>query len=118
LIAIGRSIKNSVRETDVVFRYGGDEFVVILNEMELEGAKVIAERMRLSVERRVFSIHGMKLKTTISVGIAMYPEHARDQDSLLKLADMAMYSAKELSRNTVHIYTPDLFTDKQEKAAS
>jgi diguanylate cyclase (GGDEF)-like protein len=118
LIAIGRSIKNSVRETDVVFRYGGDEFVVILNEMELEGAKFIAERMRVSVERRVFSIHGMKLRTTISVGIAMYPEHARDQDSLLKLADMAMYSAKELSRNTVHIYTPDLFTDKQEKAAS
>jgi len=118
LIAIGRSIKNSVRETDVVFRYGGDEFVVILNEMELEGAKVIAERMRLAIERRVFSIHGMKLKTTISIGIAMYPEHAKDQDSLLKLADMAMYSAKELSRNTVHIYTPELFTDNLEKAAS
>ncbi|MFM8270576.1 MAG: diguanylate cyclase [Pseudomonadota bacterium] len=118
LIAIGRSIKNAVRETDVVFRYGGDEFVVILNDSEIEGAKVIAERMRLGVERRVFSIHGMKLKTTISVGIAMYPEHAKDQDSLLKLADMAMYSAKELSRNTVHIYTTDLFEDKPEKAAS
>lgn len=118
LIAIGRSIKNAVRETDVVFRYGGDEFVVILNDSEIEGAKVIADRMRLAIERRVFSIHGMKLKTTISIGIAMYPEHAKDQDSLLKLADMAMYSAKELSRNTVHIYTTDLFEDKAEKAAS
>lgn len=117
LIAIGRSIRNSVRETDTVFRYGGDEFVVILNETELTGAKVIAERVRTAIERRIFSIHGIKLKTTISVGIAMYPEHAKDHDTLLKLADLAMYSAKELSRNTVHIYTADLFADKPREAA-
>lgn len=118
LIAIGRSIRNCVREQDMVFRYGGDEFVVILSDLELEGAQMIAERIRLGVERRVFSIHGLKLRTTVSVGISMYPEHAKSQEDLLKLADSAMYSAKEQSRNSVHVYAPAKVQKNLQKRAS
>lgn len=104
LIAIGKSIKHIVREVDLVFRYGGDEFIVILSDSDINGAKMIAERIRIGIERRLFAVQGLKLQTTVSIGIAMYPDHAKSQESLLKLADEAMYSAKERSRNTVHFY--------------
>jgi two-component system cell cycle response regulator len=118
LVAIGKSIRNTVREIDPVFRYGGDEFIVILNDSSQEGAYLIAERIRKGIERRVFSIQGLKLQTTVSIGLAMYPEHAKNQEALLKFADLAMYSAKELSRNKVHIYTPETFENLPKKIAS
>lgn len=107
LIAIGKSIKNTVRDTDPVFRYGGDEFIVILPDLEEEGALLIAERIRKAIERRLFSIRSEKLKATVSIGLALYPHHAKDQDTLVKMADLAMYSAKERSRNSVFIYEPE-----------
>jgi len=116
LVAIGKSIKNTVRESDPVFRYGGDEFIVILPDLEEEGAQLIAERIRKGIERRVFSIRGEKLKATVSIGLALYPRHAKDQDTLIKLADLAMYSAKERSRNTVFIHEPEAFREISQKA--
>lgn len=106
LVAIGKTVRNNVRNIDPVFRYGGDEFVVILSDTNEDGAKEIAERIRKNIERRLFSIQGLKLNATVSVGIAVYPEHAADQETILKLADAAMYSAKESSRNAVHTYSP------------
>ncbi len=103
LIAIGKTIKNAVRNIDPVFRYGGDEFVVILQDSDLKGAQEIGERIRKNIERRVYVIHGQRLQTTVSIGIATYPLHASDQDTLLRLADEAMYSAKKDSRNAVHL---------------
>jgi|GEM_PF-1330317 len=103
LVAIGRTIRNAVRGIDPVFRYGGDEFVVILNDSTTDGAIEIAERIRRNVERRVFLIHGRRLNTTVSIGIASYPQHAQDCETLLKLADEAMYHAKKESRNAVHL---------------
>lgn len=117
LIAIGKSVRNSVRENDLVFRYGGDEFIVILSDTEIEGAKVIAERIRSGIEKRLFSIQQLKLQTTVSIGIAMFPEHAQTQEALLQLADTAMYSAKERSRNVVEIYRPEEMK-KPQKVAS
>jgi len=117
LVAIGKSIKNTVRDSDPVFRYGGDEFIVILPDLEEEGAQLIAERIRKGIERRVFSIRGEKLKATVSIGLALYPRHAKDQDTLIKLADLAMYSAKERSRNTVFIHEPELFRETTQKAS-
>lgn len=117
LIAIGKSIKNSVREIDLVFRYGGDEFVVVLNDMDLEGSTFIAERIRANVARRVFAIHRLKLQTTVSIGVALYPQHAKSQEDLLKLADLAMYSAKERSRNTVEVFSGQLSPLSPQKQA-
>jgi diguanylate cyclase (GGDEF)-like protein len=103
LVAIGKTIKNSVRNIDPVFRYGGDEFVVILQDTALEGAVEIAERLRRQVERREFVIQSHRLRTTVSVGIAVCPEHASEREALLKLADEAMYNAKRGTRNAVSL---------------
>lgn len=105
LVTIGKTIKNAVRRIDAVFRYGGDEFVVILNDTPLEGAREIAERIRKNIERRVFVIQGQRIQTTVSIGIATYPDHASERDDLLRLADEAMYSAKKTTRNAVHLAT-------------
>ena len=103
LIAIGKTIKNSVRNIDPVFRYGGDEFVVILLDTPLDGAAEIAERLRRQIERRLFVIQKQRLQTTVSIGIAAYPEHASEKETLLRMADEAMYSAKRQTRNAVHL---------------
>jgi len=105
LITVGKTIKNAVRRIDPVFRYGGDEFVVILNDTPLDGAHEIAERIRKNIERRVFVIKEQRIQTTVSIGIAAYPDHAADRDDLLRLADEAMYSAKKSTRNAVRLAT-------------
>lgn len=103
LIAIARAIKHTVRNIDLVFRYGGDEFVILLHQTGVNGAREIAERIRKHIERRVFNIQGVRIQTTVTIGLATYPVHAADKDELLRLADEAMYSAKRLSRNAVHL---------------
>ncbi len=103
LVAIAKTIRNTVRQIDPVFRYGGDEFVVILQGSPTQEAKEVAERIRKHVERRVFVFGKQRVQTTVSIGVATYPTHASDQETLLKLADEAMYSAKKTSRNTVHL---------------
>ncbi len=103
LIAIGRTVKKTVRNIDPVFRYGGDEFIVILQDSDLTGSAEIAERIRKAIERRVFLIQGQRLQTTVSIGIACYPAHATDKEDLLRLADEAMYAAKRNERNAVYL---------------
>ncbi len=103
LVAIGKTIRHSVRNIDPVFRYGGDEFVVILTGSDITGAIEIAERIRKHIERRIFVIQGLKMHTTVSIGVAAYPQHTSDPEILIKLADEAMFSAKKGSRNAVKI---------------
>lgn len=103
LVTIAKTIKNAVRKIDPVFRYGGDEFVVILNDSAIDGAMEIAERIRKNIERRVFVIQEARIQTTVSIGLACFPQHAKDSDTLLRMADEAMYSAKRQSRNSVHL---------------
>lgn len=103
LAAIARTIRNTVRRVDPVFRYGGDEFVVILQDAGTKAAAEAAERIRRSVEKRVFLVKDGRLQATVSIGVAVYPDHTDDKETLLKLADEAMYSAKETRRNTVQV---------------
>jgi two-component system, cell cycle response regulator len=107
LVAIAKAVRNCVRNIDPVFRYGGDEFVVILHDTNKEGAREIGERIRRQIERRVFVLQDVKIQTTVSVGIAVYPDHTMERDTLLRLADSAMYSVKRDSRNAVHMAFPD-----------
>lgn len=118
LVTIGKTIKNAVRRIDPVFRYGGDEFVVILNDTGIEGALEIAERIRKNIERRIFVIRDQRIQTTVSIGIATYRDHAQDRDTLLKLADEAMYVAKRETRNAVHLAFGVEGNDRPIKAAS
>ena len=103
--ALGRIIKNAVRRGDVVFRYGGDEFVVLLRNAGPVRAAQIAERLRRQIEMRRFVIRNIPLRTTVSAGLSAFPEHTEDCDRLVQLADAAMYVAKR-RRNQVQMAQP------------
>jgi diguanylate cyclase (GGDEF)-like protein len=103
LAEIGQVFKRIVRETDVVGRYGGDEFVIVLPETPLNGAMVIAERIRKKVEECEFVAHNLSIRLTVSLGVANCPKHTLTAEGLIKKADAAMYRAKELSKNSIKV---------------
>lgn len=108
LVEMGRVLKGCVRDKDVVARYGGDEYVVLLRGTDTTGALKVAERIRRTVEAHHFiSQEGPGVAMTTCIGVATFPEHARDKDSLLQLADMAMYRGKRGRRNAVYLASYD-----------
>jgi diguanylate cyclase (GGDEF)-like protein len=104
LSEVGRILTGAVRESDILVRYGGDEFVAVLPETPAEGALVIAERIRESIEAHSF-LGDMKLAVRISAsfGIACFPEHALTPGGLIQKADQAMYRVKERDKNGVEL---------------
>lgn len=106
LATVAALIKQSCRDVDVVARYGGEEFSILLPETTVEEAKVIAERIRLSVEAHTFpnEITQPNGKLTISIGAAEYPKNAKSLVELIDYADMALYHAKSSNRNCISIY--------------
>jgi diguanylate cyclase (GGDEF)-like protein len=103
LAEMGQVLKKMVRETDVVGRYGGDEFVIVLPETPLNGAMVIAERIRKKVEECDFVAQNLSIRLTVSLGVANCPKHTLTAEGLIKKADAAMYRAKELSKNSIKV---------------
>jgi diguanylate cyclase (GGDEF)-like protein len=103
LIAIAKTLKNMVRRGDVLFRYGGDEFVIYLENMASVKALEISERIRNQIEKRTFNIEEARLKATLSIGIASYPEHGEEAKVLLQTADDALYLSKKNGRNRVSL---------------
>ena len=97
-----------VREVDTVSREGGDEFVIILPDLERpEAARVVADKILSELSRPV-EIAGQEIHVTPSIGISHYPNDATDVHQLLKHADNAMYQAKDAGRNTIRFFTNDL----------
>ncbi len=110
LVKIADVIRTSVREVDTPARFGGEEFSVVFPETDVEGARIVAERVREMVEK--CEIPGLPKKVTISIGLASYPEHADDQGGLIRAADTALYEAKRSGRNRVCIYhVPDAVSE-------
>ena len=105
LAEIGKVFRQVVRESDVVARYGGDEFVIVLPETPLTGALVTAERIRKKVAEHEFSSSDLQIRLTVSLGVACYPKHALTVEELIRKADAAMYHAKESSRNNIKTAT-------------
>ncbi len=100
---LGQIIKSNVRGADYPFRYGGDEYVVILIDTDAKQAVHVAERIRKCVEGTDFLIDGHNIRLTVSIGLATYPDHAATSEEVMKLADEAMYYGKSKSRNIVFI---------------
>ena len=87
---------------DTLARYGGEEFVLILPETGLQGARIVAEKIREEVASTLFGEDGDEpIEVTVSVGYASYPEHGLTQQALVDAADKAMYEAKARGRNRV-----------------
>jgi len=104
LVEVGAVLRACVRDSDTVVRYGGDEFVVLLVESNADEAMIVAERMRKMIEAEPFATElGLRIRLTVSIGISAFPEHATTKQTLLNLADQAMYRGKESTRNVVYL---------------
>lgn len=103
LLELGKILKAQVRSCDYTFRYGGDEFIVLLGNSNAENSKKVAERIRKAVESHTFSVEGHNLNLTVSIGLACFPEHAQTASGLIQIADQAMYYGKRKSRNIVFV---------------
>ena len=97
-------INEAFRKTDMVFRYGGEEFVVILTETDSDNAVVPLERLRKAVESNKFKYNNQNLNITISIGVSSNLENTNSPWEFFELADKALYEAKENGRNQVRIY--------------
>jgi len=104
---IACTLTDNIRTVDFAARYGGEEFAIILPEIPLEGAMVVAERIRRSVERQTLRLNGKEAKITLSIGVASFPDHALNRKDLIDRADKALYLAKRSGRNKVCAYTED-----------
>ena len=106
LMELAAVILASVRDTDVVARYGGDEFVVILPETGTEEAVLVAERVREKIAAHVFTGgRRLELVLTASFGVAAFPQHVQSPQQLIACADAAMYEAKAALKNCVRFAT-------------
>ena len=101
LAEVGRLIREAIRDADVSGRYGGEEFISYLAETDPAGAQLAAERIRTSIEAHRFTLDGVTIRVTISIGLASAPQHGCDLKSLVGAADRALYLAKGSGRNAV-----------------
>ncbi|HVY06788.1 MAG TPA: diguanylate cyclase [Burkholderiales bacterium] len=104
LKTLAEILRGEARRTDVACRYGGEEFVLLLPKMNLESACQRAEHWRQTFAEAKVSIDGNLVRCTLSVGIAMFPEHGNSAEDLLRNGDRALYLAKALGRNRVVVY--------------
>jgi diguanylate cyclase (GGDEF)-like protein len=102
---VAKCIETELRHTDVLARYGGDEFVALLPETAAARALEVAQRILKAVAATPLEFEGTRIETSVSIGLASYPEDGRSIDAIQGRADRAMYLAKEQGRNRVVKFT-------------
>jgi diguanylate cyclase (GGDEF)-like protein/PAS domain S-box-containing protein len=108
LKSLARRIRGTLRQSDLLVRISGDEFVVVLEDLEAEGGPDRVAQKILDEVLRPFPIEGHEVQVSASLGYAVFPEDGPDAESLLKNADAAMYHAKELGRNSYRAFSRSL----------
>lgn len=108
-------LRENVRKTDLVIRYGGEEFLIVLMELSTEGeAEQVAEKLRYAVEEAKLALpSGGVINKTISMGVAEFPMDAEYLYKAIKYADVALYQAKDQGRNRVLRFTPEMWEDDE-----
>lgn len=107
LVEVAKRLNGLVREEDTVSRQGGDEFVIVLPNVKVDGAAHVAKKLLQAIELPII-VKGHELVVTASIGIAMYPDDGKDLETLFKSADAAMYLAKQNGRNNYRFFTAEI----------
>lgn len=105
LIRISALLTNVLRSTDLIARWGGDEFAVLLPETGRDGAIEVAKKIQTLFTNSTINIDGHELLPSISIGIALLPDHSKDLNELIAFADAAMYEAKAGGRSCWRLYS-------------
>lgn len=109
---VAKLLKESFRKTDMLYRYGGEELVVIMPETSLENASIPAERLREKIENHEFVYDGTKINLTVSIGISTMDDAFENPREIIKTADLALYRAKNTGRNKVVTYNEQFDNSK------
>lgn len=115
LITVANRLKKTLRESDFISRWGGDEFVVILENITSASDTAIIATNLINELKEPMEVNEHHLITTASIGIALYPENGTDAGTLIKHADSAMYQAKDSGKNNFSYYTTELSKQIQNK---
>jgi diguanylate cyclase (GGDEF)-like protein len=115
LIEIASRLKQCLRESDVVARVGGDEFIILLREIADARQVATVARKILAAILKPWTVHGQECRVTASMGISLFPSDAQDEETLAKNADAAMYFAKEEGRNNFLFHSRELKTQSIER---
>ena len=99
IVHLARVIGDCVHPQDVVARFGGDEFMIIAPETDIQGAKLMANAIVERIRGADWSVAGQRVGATVSVGVATFPQDAASRDELIRAADVAMYRAKRSGKN-------------------
>jgi len=108
LVQVGRRIRGALRENDLLARMGGDEFGILLSDLDSEADAVNVATKLLSALQTAYQLQNQEVFSGGSIGIAFYPDDARDGDTLLRYADMAMYQAKQAGRGGYACYSQEM----------
>lgn len=109
---VAQTLRESIRRSDVIVRYGGEEFLILLIDVKSDAVKATAEKVRKAVETATFKIPGGVLKKTISIGVSLFPDDTENFWQCVKYADVALYKAKEAGRNRVVVFKKEMWEEE------
>ena len=115
LKTLAENLVKSVRASDMVVRYGGEEFLIVLQDTGVETAMAVADKIRCKVEETKIQLPGTMLQKTISIGVAEFPADSDTFWQVVKFADVALYEAKKQGRNRVIRFMPEMWQEETGK---